>query len=483
MSWSLIAPLFDTDIGCSPKTPCNGNCHPTADLNCTRPNCAPTPQRPWEELHTIWVQLYHTWFRRLEDVYPHLVWVNNLAISEAPFVKISNGRQFEGGAGLDILYTGSQSISTFVSQIRMWSTTALQPSYLNLHMNGNMGGGEWRIGRWQNLVTGGEMSRLMTDFRRMRFGLGVALLTDGYFAYDVGSEMYGAPSFFTEYEAELGQAVADPVRVFSQGSTGEVWTREFDHGFVVVSGISTHGYNVTLPVAVHELPLSKQPQRLSGQMEAPRWSFVVENSGGRGSDESFRVAGHHDWWADDAHRASFRTIEGNWTVVSDETQSHNYGASFLVGFSMPGGPSGSSQGHPNPFSAAWTFESPADGPFSISTTAVDAHLYPLTDGAVVCVKEAAATSGAGAPACLASSTLDQRAGIRDGRWQLMVPSVALRAKRSYDVVISWDPSCNGYVAADAILVESHNPFHGDTAALTTEVVPVGAMDARVVLKG
>ena len=61
-------------------------------------------------------------------------------------------------------------------------------------------------------------------------------------------------------------------------------------------------------------------------------------------------------------------------VVSDETQSHNYGASFLVGFSMPGGPSGSSQGNPGAFSAAWTFESPADGPFAISTTAVSTRI-------------------------------------------------------------------------------------------------------------
>ena len=220
------------------------------------------------------------------------------------------------------------SISSFVSEIRTWSTEALQPSYLNLHMNSNMGGGEWRIGRWQNLVTAGEMMRLMTDFRRMRFGLGVALLTDGYFGYDVGSEMYGAPSYFTEYEAELGpsfsflvpgmphvnrgpslrlllisyqdyhmllltlagQALADPVRVFAQGAL-EVWTREFTGGYVVVSSIRTRDYNVTLPLPVHELPLSKQPQRLSGLKEAPRWSFVVENSGGRGSDEAFNVAG------------------------------------------------------------------------------------------------------------------------------------------------------------------------------------------------
>jgi len=194
-----------------------------------------------------------------------------LAIAEAPFVKISNGKMVEGGAGLDPIYAGGSSISGFISSIRVWSTNAVQPSYLTLHMNGNMGGGTWRIGRWQNLVTEGEMMRLMTDFRRMRFGLGVVraasrpippqwgslrfrpltstyapwgvrvdelaksrkithpkhftalggeqgLLTDGYYGYDVGSEMYGAPSFYTEYEAGLGQAVSDPARLAVDGA-------------------------------------------------------------------------------------------------------------------------------------------------------------------------------------------------------------------------------------------------------------------------
>ena len=301
--------VVDFDIGCSP-TPCNGNCHPTADINCTHANCTHTPQQPWHELATQFTALYIHWFEQLKVKYPHFVWVNNLAQDQTPFVPVSNGRMYEGGAGLDTLYSGSSSISSFVSEIRMWSTHALQPSYLNIHMNGNMGGGKWRIGRWQNLVSGGEMDRLMTDFRRMRFGLGVALLTDGYFGYDVGSEMYGAPSYFTEYEAELGQAVADPVRVFANGAH-EVWTREFEHGFVAVSSIIDQNHSVALPVAVDELPLSKQPSRLAGQREAPAWQMVVQNSGGLGTDESFHAAGHPDWWADDAHRASFRT-QGNW---------------------------------------------------------------------------------------------------------------------------------------------------------------------------
>jgi hypothetical protein len=173
--------VVDFDIGCSP-TPCNGHCNPTADINCTSANCSHTPQLPYATLHERWITLYAEWFKRLKAVYPNLVWVNNLALEQVPFVGISNGRMYEGGAGLDTVYGGARSITSFVSEIRMWTTQALQPSYVNVHMNGNMGGGLWRIGRWQNLVTEGEMVRLMSDYRRVRFGLGVALLTDGYVA-------------------------------------------------------------------------------------------------------------------------------------------------------------------------------------------------------------------------------------------------------------------------------------------------------------
>ena len=158
------------------------------------------------------------------------------------------------------------------------------------------------------------------------------------------------------YQAELGQAVADPLRVFVQG-VEEVWTREFDHGFIVVSSIHASNYTVMLPVPVHELPLSSQPGRITGQREAPAWQFVIDNAPPTG----MVPAGHDDWWADDANRANFKILQGNWTVVTDQTQSHQFGASFLVGFVEPGGVEGFSQGRPGVFTAAWTFQAPANG--------------------------------------------------------------------------------------------------------------------------
>ena len=127
---------------------------------------------------------------------------------------------------------------------------------------------------------------------------------------------------------------------------------------------------------------------------------------------------------------------------------------------------------------------------------MDAHFYPLTDGAIVCVRVAGAVldeSAAPSPTmpgavfaapnpdgCIARGTVDQRAEIRDGRWQRMLSGVPLRAKTSYEVLIAWDPTCAGFVAADALLVESDRLYHGNGAP--AKQVVVGAMDARVVLK-
>lgn len=124
--------------------------------------------------------MYAKWFATLKSKHPKLLWVNNLVDTLQPgLINISNGRMYEGtdGLGLNAVYSGAVSVGTRIALSRQWATQALRPNYVHLSMNSAVVGG-WRVGRWQNLVTGGEMMRLMTDFRRMRFGLGVTLMTD-----------------------------------------------------------------------------------------------------------------------------------------------------------------------------------------------------------------------------------------------------------------------------------------------------------------
>ena len=61
MLWKLT-PLLETMV-CSPKTPCNGNCHPTADINCTHANCTHTPQAPWQVNHALQTTGRNIWIR------------------------------------------------------------------------------------------------------------------------------------------------------------------------------------------------------------------------------------------------------------------------------------------------------------------------------------------------------------------------------------------------------------------------------------
>ena len=204
------------------------------------------------------------------------------------------------------------------------------------------------------------------------------------------------PTYYTEYEADLGQALADPVRVFAEG-VQEVWTRRFDFGFVVVSSLTDSNYTLRLPTdlsggVLQRLPLSSRTHRLTDQREAPAWQFVIDNDGH--SDSTLALLGRRgvasqsrcvcsaaapaccphasgrpqDWWADDGRRAGFR-VEGDhpWTVVGDEGQSHQVGDTFLVSFVEPGV---LPQGAPPHLEVVYHFVSPMSGAFNFSVTAV-----------------------------------------------------------------------------------------------------------------
>ena len=114
---------------------------------------------------------------------------------------------------------------------------------------------------------------------------------------------------------------------------------------------------------------------------------------------------------------------------------------------------------------------------------VNAHFYPLTDGARVCVREAP-PSPSTAP-CIASGVVDQFSGPRDGRWQRALNAVALEFNKTYEFSLQWDALRGGYVAADALLVESVSLYNGgDECEIDSQqnTVVVGPMDSRILIK-
>ena len=88
---------------------------------------------------------------------------------------------------------------------------------------------------------------------------------------------YGVPTWYTEYEADLGFPTG-AARLLRNGTgVGQVWTRSFHRGIVVVNGQSDRSFTYELPAGHHynNLQPSTRPQRITGGYEAPLVQFVI----------------------------------------------------------------------------------------------------------------------------------------------------------------------------------------------------------------
>ena len=128
-----------------------------------------------------------------------------------------------------------------------------------------------------------------------------------------------------------------------------------------------------------------------------------------------------DWWAEPARRAHFKFLPGPypWTVVTDQAESHQLGNSFAVSFNDPGL---FPQGQPPSFAAGYFFVAPSTDFYNFALDKVQAHLYPLSDGTLVCLRKATnSSSRLWAPFalnngenCIARGSVDQLDNVRDG---------------------------------------------------------------------
>ena len=82
-----------------------------------------------------------------------------------------------------------------------------------------------------------------TEFQAMRYGLGVTLMTDGYFSNSpVGGSFYGAPTYYTEYEADLGFPKSAARLLLNGTGHGEVWTRYSFSAFYPQTSLGFWGF-------------------------------------------------------------------------------------------------------------------------------------------------------------------------------------------------------------------------------------------------
>ena len=125
-----------------------------------------------------------------------------------------HGRLFEGGPLLDRVANGSIGPRDAVRVLQEWMRASLQPGITFAIMTHPMGWQGWRVGKGNAVTTPGEVDRVRRDFARMRLGLLTTLMTDAYFAYDMGTVWYGLPYWYDEYTSSLGQPLGSCQEVF-----------------------------------------------------------------------------------------------------------------------------------------------------------------------------------------------------------------------------------------------------------------------------
>lgn len=154
-------------------------------------------------LNSAWMAAQNRFFDSFSTWKPKPIIVgNDCDMGHASHV---NGRQVEGQVMLDDVASGNMSAIDAVDGFSRWQTGTKKPSVtfvVMCHPNGNQ---DWRIGKGRESLTPGVKELVRRDFRRMRIGLGVALLSGNYYAYDFGTTFYGLPLWYQDYDAPLGK--------------------------------------------------------------------------------------------------------------------------------------------------------------------------------------------------------------------------------------------------------------------------------------
>jgi hypothetical protein len=151
---------------------------------------------------TAWHRAQCDFFDRLRARWPRLtILANDVDLGHAPHM---NGRLFEGATLLDQIEHGSGSARDCIDALNRWSATARRPGLTFALKSHPVGWQGWRVGKGDTVTSKGEVERVRRDFRRMRLGLATTLMTDAYYAYDVGTVWYGLRFWYAEYDAPLG---------------------------------------------------------------------------------------------------------------------------------------------------------------------------------------------------------------------------------------------------------------------------------------
>ncbi len=177
------------------------------DIDLNRDGKADDPTK----LNQSWQRAQNRFFDSFSAWSPKpLIVGNDCDMGHAPHV---NGRQVEGQVMLDTVADGMLSAIDAVAGFSRWQANTKKPPLtfvVMCHPNGNQ---DWRIGKGRESLTPGGRELVRRDFRRMRVGLGVALHSGSYYAYDFGTTFYGLPLWYPDYDVPLGKPTSASKKV------------------------------------------------------------------------------------------------------------------------------------------------------------------------------------------------------------------------------------------------------------------------------
>lgn len=221
-----------------------------------------------DDVDPQWHEAQCDFFKRIRDRWPGvLILANDVDYGHAPVV---NGRLFEGAPLLDRVANGSMGPLEAIRTLERWMQESVQPGITFGIMTHPVGWQGWRVGRGDRVTTAGELDRIARDFRRMRLGLLTTLMTDAYYAYDVGTVWYGAPFWYAEYNAPLGMPLGPyremqgvpPVTIFewsagepTDGLAIDVPVVETPEGLSYVSEDADSGWRRVFATDARQVPL------------------------------------------------------------------------------------------------------------------------------------------------------------------------------------------------------------------------------------
>eukprot|EP01050_Picozoa_sp_SAG11_P007880 SAG11_NODE_670_length_7823_cov_9.340886_4_plen_1737_part_00 len=457
-------------------------------LVCTAANCSGRPSTKAEMVsaNAEWVKNQEWYFEQLRNLTGRqdlIVMANDL--SSPDFFPASsslvNGRMHEGGKLFNRVFdrATAESVPGGSASSRMNGSTAIQtlkqylaqlrrkPLVSFATMNSvEADAQKWRTGLWQNGVTPGELKRSFRQHRRMRVGLGMALMTDAYFSRDWGTTFYGQPSWYAEYDAPLGHARGDAVE-----HSPEAFYRCFDGG-IALANLNPHAaVTFHLPPSLAESGTAAY-RRLKDSTDASAAAIEIEVDD---SSEYFAVGGGDGGLTQS--QANCSIVAGQWHIITDDGASHEYLSSYrrLNRGRWAG---------PLDWTATWAFTIEvqdeytisASIPMSLSTVATNVARYvacPLViAGGSVSLSNY--TCGKDAP-IVAAAAISQQSG--DGGWVLLFATNFMPGQ--YAVQLQSFDQGYGVVLADAVRIESKKRLN-DGAAVSGDVT-VGPMDALILV--